>query len=100
MTHTFNSQGSFNVILTLMDNASQTAVASRIVPVSAASSTCTRAGFDSDGKVTVLDLSILALHFGTQQGQSGYNSVYDLNGDGWIDILDLVLFAIVFGHVC
>ena len=100
VTHTYNSQGSFNVILALMDNASQTAVASRIVPVSAASSTCTRADFDGDGKVTVLDLSIFALHFGTQQGQSGYNSVYDLNGDGRIDILDLVLFAIVYGQVC
>ncbi len=98
--HSYASKGSFNVTLTVTDSASHTTVFSAIVSVASSSSSCTRADFDQDGRVTIFDLTILALHYGSSTGDPRYSSVYDLNGDGRIDIFDVALFALAYGQVC
>lgn len=53
---------------------------------------------DNNGKIDGLDLSFLALHFGTQEGDTYYESSVDFNGDGWIDGDDLSILSSHFGE--
>lgn len=67
---------------------------------------------NGDGKVNILDLSIVANHFGTfappaptptptPGGPSGtYDPRYDVNLDGKINVLDLSIVASAFGLTC
>ena len=48
---------------------------------------------DGNGKVDLNDLSKVALAYGTKTGNAKYNAKYDINSDGVIDIVDLVLVA-------
>jgi hypothetical protein len=50
-----------------------------------------------DGKVNILDLSIVARAFGTLPGYLGYSRYADTNDDGVINILDLSFIAKYFG---
>ncbi len=45
-----------------------------------------------DGKIDINDLKLASLDFGKKIGQTSYNS--DVNGDGIVNIIDLVLIAI------
>ncbi len=45
-----------------------------------------------DGKIDVNDIKLASLDFGKKIGQTSYNS--DVNGDGIVNIVDLVLIAI------
>ncbi|HSX14673.1 MAG TPA: fibronectin type III domain-containing protein [Candidatus Saccharimonadales bacterium] len=57
-------------------------------------STKTKPGdINSDGTVGILDLSILAAHF----GQTGTFSQGDLNGDGVVNVFDLSILATYWG---
>ena len=55
---------------------------------------------NGDGRVNILDLSLLAAHYNAQMGQPGYVAAYDVNGDGRINIIDLSLVAAGYGQTC
>jgi len=46
-----------------------------------------------DGRINVLDLIIVAMHFGSHEGEAGYDESVDLNNDGEINVLDLIIVA-------
>ncbi len=46
-----------------------------------------------DNHVNVLDLINVAMHFGTHEGEEGYDASVDLNNDGEINVLDLIIVA-------
>ncbi len=48
---------------------------------------------DMNHHVNVLDLIIVAMHFGSHKGEAGYAKMADLNGDGEINVLDLIVVA-------
>jgi PKD domain-containing protein/dockerin type I repeat protein/cellulase (glycosyl hydrolase family 5) len=100
VTHVFGSTGSYNVTLTVVDSLSVSSSVSELVTVSSPAVTCTMADFNGDGKVTILDVSVFALHFGASTGSSLYDARFDLNHDGTINILDLALLALVYGQTC
>jgi len=52
---------------------------------------------DADGKVDVNDLRFLGKAFGSSSGGVGWNSTCDLNYDGFVDELDLRIFAQYYG---
>ena len=51
-----------------------------------------------DNTVNILDLIIVAMHFGSHEGEAGYDAGVDLNNDGDINILDLIIVAMHFGE--
>lgn len=53
---------------------------------------------NKDGKVNILDITIVARAFGTEPGDPHWNPVADVNGDGIVNILDVALVAREFGH--
>ncbi|MEW5807661.1 MAG: dockerin type I domain-containing protein [Acidobacteriota bacterium] len=53
---------------------------------------------DNDGRIDGYDLTTLAIHFGTQEGDNNYEPSVDFNGDGWIDGDDLALLSSHFGE--
>jgi len=52
---------------------------------------------DFNGRVEILDLSIIARAFGSSLGSPGWNPNADVNADGRVDIMDLALAAKNFG---
>ncbi len=62
--------------------------------------TCTMADFDSDGTVTILDLSSQANHSGEKIGDPGYAAKFDLNHDGFINITDSAIAQTFFLQTC
>ncbi|MCD6573792.1 MAG: hypothetical protein J7K95_06835, partial [Thermoplasmata archaeon] len=46
-----------------------------------------------DNRVNVLDLIIVAMHFGSHSGEENYDAAIDLNNDGEINVLDLIIVA-------
>ena len=48
---------------------------------------------NNDRKIDVLDLIIVAMHFGGYEGSTRYIKEADLNNDGVIDVLDLIIVA-------
>ncbi len=64
-----------------------------------------RLGGDVNGdcKVNILDLAKVAFAYGSSIGPAtigAWNPITDLNGDGHIDQMDLLLFVPVFGQSC
>ncbi|MCD6572776.1 MAG: hypothetical protein J7K95_01610, partial [Thermoplasmata archaeon] len=51
-----------------------------------------------DNTVNILDLIIVAQHFGTHEGEENYAKEADLNNDKEINILDLIIVAQHFGE--
>lgn len=56
-----------------------------------------RGDLNGDGKVNVQDITIGALAYGTKLGDQNWNNSADLDNNGWIDIIDLVIVAREFG---
>ncbi len=56
-----------------------------------------RGDVNRDGTVNIVDLSIIASHFGATQATPGYVPDADLNHDGVINIVDLTICAADFG---
>jgi len=52
---------------------------------------------NSDGIVDIYDVVIIAIAFGSKQGDSNWNPLADLNNDGIVDIFDVVIVAKNFG---
>jgi len=51
-----------------------------------------------DGKVTISDVVIAALAFGSMPGDPHWNAEADLNNNGLISIVDLVIIGVNFGR--
>jgi len=51
-----------------------------------------------DNVVDIADLSLLRPGFGTVQGEDGYQTYLDFDGNGIIDIADFAVFRIYFGY--
>jgi len=56
------------------------------------------ADVNRDGRVTLVDLSILLTHFGMSSGATREDG--DLNGDGAVTLVDLSILLTGFGFVC
>jgi hypothetical protein len=54
---------------------------------------CKKADFNSDKKINVTDITFLKNSFNSKTGDENYVSNYDLNSDGFIDNLELVLIG-------
>ncbi|MBO0888727.1 hypothetical protein J2P12_06470, partial [Candidatus Bathyarchaeota archaeon] len=52
---------------------------------------------DGDGKVTITDLAIIAIHYGAKPSSANWHSLADLNHDGLVDLQDLALDVSLFG---
>lgn len=52
---------------------------------------------DQDGFVTIADISVAAIAFGSFPGHPRWNPIADLNKDGWVDISDIAKIAFDFG---
>lgn len=100
ITHSYASGNTFTVTLTVNDNASHTTTTSKSITVSAVASGCANSDFNHDGRVNLVDLSLLALHYGSTNGQPAYLPAFDLNSDGAINLADVSLFALVYKHTC
>jgi len=57
-----------------------------------------REDLNHDNIVNILDLIMVAVHFGTHEGEENYAKEADLNNDGVINILDLIIVAQHFGE--
>ncbi|MBL4936324.1 S8 family serine peptidase [Clostridium sp. YIM B02515] len=54
--------------------------------------------FNDDKKIDTLDLAALAKNYNMKKSDVDWNKIYDLNGDGTIDIFDLVLMSKDLGN--
>jgi outer membrane protein assembly factor BamB len=50
-----------------------------------------------DGKVNIVDISIVARAFGSREGDPNWNVIADLNKDGIVNILDIAAVAKDYG---
>ena len=51
------------------------------------------ADVNGDGKVDIRDISLVVMRFGTQPDDPGWDSSYDLNNDGIVDLGDVTYSA-------
>ena len=61
---------------------------------------CSLSDFDQDGRVDIIDLSLVAMKIGVSSGQPGFTQALDPNNDGLVDIGDLHTVALTFGKTC
>ena len=52
---------------------------------------------DADDQINIMDASIVSFSFGLEAGEPGFDPRADINGDGIVDIYDLVLIGNSFG---
>lgn len=57
---------------------------------SATASVCSKADWNNDKQVSMMDIVYFANHYGAEKGDSLYHRHYDLNKDGVIDMADIV----------
>jgi hypothetical protein len=55
------------------------------------------ADFDGDGQVDIGEAILMSNAFGTTNASLNWNATYDLNNDGVINILDMIILASYFG---
>jgi hypothetical protein len=53
--------------------------------------------FDKSGLIDVADQVAIVNHYGSRQGQPGWDPLYDLNSDGVVDLRDLALWGSRYG---
>lgn len=56
------------------------------------------ADLNQDGKITITDIVLCALAFGSKPGDPNWNPYVDLNQDGKVTITDIVIIALRFGE--
>jgi len=87
--------------ITLMDAAGNTSIPASTISEFSIMVTAdidpTTSDFNSDGKVDFFDFTIFILVYGKEEGQSGWDSLFDLNSDSIIDISDFYIFFNNYG---
>jgi hypothetical protein len=53
---------------------------------------------NGDGKVSLTDLVILALAYGSRSGDAKWNQIADIDGNGVVGLTDLVIVALHYGQ--
>ena len=53
---------------------------------------------NADRKINILDITKIAISFGSRPGNVNWNSVADINGDEIVNILDITIIAVHFGE--
>ena len=61
---------------------------------------CIFGDFDCDCDVDIADVMQVASRWGLEEGDPGYDPLYDLDHDGDIDIADVALVAAAWGNTC
>ncbi len=89
--HTFNAVGNFTVLLNITDGEGLSSVTGQNVR------TRLFGDVNLDDAVNILDVSIMALSYGSHAGDEKWNAKCDLNNDNVINILDLSLVAVAYG---
>ena len=87
ITGTPTQRGTFTLTVTVTDNASTTATKSFSMTVRLI------ADFNDDGVVNLADHLLFVATFGLSEGENGFNSEMDLDGNGTIDTADFVIFS-------
>lgn len=93
------TEGTYNYKIVLTDSTGKSVTSETSVTVTASSNPGTTLDCDvnGDGKVDALDIALLAEKYNASTGDSNYDSKYDLNNDGIIDVYDLVKIGASFG---
>ena len=89
--HTFSTVGNYTVLLNVTDSQELSSVAAHNVRASLFGD------INLDNAVNILDVSIVALSYGSHPGDEKWNAECDLNDDNIIDIVDLSLVAVLYG---
>lgn len=55
---------------------------------------------NGDGRIDILDLSMVAISFGYFSSEPEYNPEVDLNKDGIVDIYDISVVSMHYGETC
>jgi thermitase len=55
---------------------------------------------DGNGRVDIMDIMLVASHWGCRSGDACYDARYDLDEDGDIDIVDIMRVAAAWGTTC
>jgi hypothetical protein len=91
INYTFSKQGSYNVSLEVVDETHLRSSISNIVDVTY------RADLNKDLEVNILDISMVAIAFGSTPDDPHWNIIADLNHDQIVNILDISAVAVEFG---
>ena len=59
-----------------------------------------REDVNGDGVINIVDIQLVAAHWGVAEGEEGYDPAYDINSDGRINIVDIQLVAGKWGTSC
>jgi len=91
INHTFTQTGIHNVSLTITDTHGlfNTTVSKIVVTFIT--------DRNRDRTVNILDISIVAMAFGTKQGDENYNILADLDKNNEVNILDISTVAMDYG---
>ena len=101
------ASGSSTSVTLTVSPTSQTTPGNYIVTIVAVSGTVAQSltllvqvnhfgDLDGDGKVTITDLAIIAIHYGAKPSSANWYSLADLNHDGLVDLQDLALDVSLF----
>jgi hypothetical protein len=89
--HRFTKIGNFSVSLNVTDIRGLSNTKTALIEVSLF------ADINHDGQVNILDITIVAMSFGSTPSDTNWNSAADLHKDGIISILDVFLVAREYG---
>jgi PKD repeat protein len=92
--HSFSIAGNYTVSLNVTDNNELSSAEIREIFISGKGLI---GDINSDGKVTIQDISIVAIAYGTSEGEPKWNPECDLNHDTMINILDISIVAAQYG---
>jgi len=56
--------------------------------------------FDCDCDVDIIDVTMIAYHYGTETGDENYDLTFDLDADGDIDIVDMAMVGYDYNWTC
>jgi len=90
VNHAYNSPGKYAVSLKVRDDAMWNTTAITLTVTFATD-------FDRDGTVNIVDISIVAIAFGTKEGDENYNVLADLDENSEVNIIDVSIAALDYG---
>ncbi len=91
INHTYAIPGNHTVALKVWDNNTLWHTTSRMITVFYS------ADLNRDGKVSILDITITAVAYGSRTGDPKWNPLADLDNNGWVNVVDITLVAKDYG---